>query len=83
MERKRHLHVAESEADKEFADKLYERMNFLCGLVEEAFETDKVILLSPIMRQLVRDNARTLQKNLSKVMHRLHVDNLGDDLKWE
>lgn len=68
------------EGDPAWVAKFESDIRNLCGLVEEAFETNKLILLSPVFRELIRDRARQLESKLNIVRNRLCVDNIGDPL---
>lgn len=61
--------------DSVFIDGLYNDIENLCGCIEEAFEKNQTLLLSPVMRHLIRDHSRNTHKKLQKVMHILCVDN--------
>jgi len=68
------------DGDYEWVAKFIHDIRNLCGMTEEAFETNKVLILSPVMRELIRDAARRLDKKIDKVINRLCVDNAGKPL---
>lgn len=75
--------VKMQEGDDDFLKEFMDDVEHLTGLVEEAFETDKVILLSQRIRQLIRDHARKTEKKRMAIAAHTHlfVDNMGKPLK--
>jgi hypothetical protein len=73
--------VDQFEGDQNHVQAYTEAVRNLCGMVEECMETNKVILLSPVLRQLVRDHARKVEKMREKIGAYLTVDNLHAPLE--
>lgn len=67
--------------DPEWVSQLEKDLHNLCGLVEEAFQENRVLLLSPVCREMIRDRGREVQAKLDKVRNRLCVDNPNEPLK--
>lgn len=68
------------DGDKEWVELFMEEIRMCCGMIEEAFEENKTLLLSPVMRALIRDRGRKLEAMRQKVINRVCVDNLGEPL---
>lgn len=68
------------EGDNVWVQQFETDIQMVCGMIEEAFESNKLILLSPIMREMIRDRGRALQAKLDQVRNRLCVDNLHEPL---
>lgn len=67
-------------SDREWVRNFEHQVGMLIGMVEEMFETNRVLLLSPVMRELVLDKGREVGRMLDKVRHILAVDNPGKPL---
>lgn len=68
------------DGDAAWIEQFYDDVDSLTGLVEEAFETRDEILLSPVLRRLIRDHGRKVKAKLKKVHYRLCVDNPAEPL---
>lgn len=67
--------------DKEVLDAYKEQVATVSKLIEEVFVTNRVSLLSPVIRELVADAGKRLSKLHSLVGIKLIVDNPGEPLK--
>jgi len=76
---KRHIdYYAE---DTVFLADFEKQVETLTGLVTEMLETNKVLVLSPVMREMVVDKAKEVLSKLNAVKWKLCVDNLNEPLK--
>lgn len=69
------------DGDEQWLRKFEEDIEHVCGLIEEVMGENKVMLLSPTCRNMIRERGQQLQEKLGKVRRRLCVDNLGDPLQ--
>lgn len=70
------------EGDREFLDNYEEQVKMLAGLVIEAVEENPQYLLSPILRKVMIDKAKEVQRIRSKFAgEEIYVDNCGTPLK--
>ena len=69
------------DGDEQWVKDFEHDIEHVCGLIEEAMHENKLLLLSPICREMIRERGKQLQKKLNNVRHRLCVDNLGDPLR--
>lgn len=58
-------------------------IGMLTGLVEEAFVTNQAYLLSPVLRELIRDKGREVRRLHAALHGHLVVDNPGEPLRTE
>ena len=63
------------DGDREWTKRFEEALSDLVGLVEESFESKPVVLLSPVLRKMVRDKARQVGAMYQKISGRIVVDN--------
>lgn len=78
MSNQRHIDV--QDGDPKWVEEFENDIRIVCGMIEEAFQENKALLLSPVMRELIRDRGRALKAKLDRVRNRLCVDNLGEPL---
>lgn len=67
--------------DVEFLAEFEKQLEMLYGMVEEMFVENKACLLSPVMRQLLIDKARSVKARHEALRYKLCVDNLNGPLK--
>ncbi len=67
--------------DVELLERFIESVKMLTGLTEEAFVTNKTYLLSPILRKIIADKGREVDKLCGKLSLKLCVDNPGEPIK--
>lgn len=65
------------EGDRKWMSEFEADVEMLACLVEEAFATSPVVLLSPHIREMIRDRGRSVKDKLQKVRGRLVADNPG------
>ncbi len=78
MSQKRTIDV--QDGDEQWVLDFERDISLVCGLIEEVMHENKVLLLSPVFREMIVDHGRRLHDKLRKVSRRLCVDNLGDPL---
>ncbi len=75
-------HCDEQPGDRESIEKFEHTLSILTGMVEEAIVINPVYLLSPVLRECLRDKAREVKKMHDKIKGRIVVDNLGEPLNF-
>lgn len=65
------------EGDEKWIEEFEDALHMLTGMVEEAFVATPQYLLSPILRQSIRDKGRQVAEMHRKITRRIVVDNLG------
>lgn len=68
-----------SESDRMFVERFMHEVHMLAGMVKEMFVEEKVLLLSPIMRELIADKARLVADMRLTLQNHVCADNLGKD----
>lgn len=68
------------DGDEAWTDAFVKDIEMLCGLTQEMFEENKVLLLSPIFRDLIAAKGRDVADRLKTAKHRLYIDNPGKPL---
>lgn len=63
------------DADKKWVEEFETAIRHLAGLVEEMFHENKVLLLSQICREIIRNKGREVKKLLDKASNRIIIDN--------
>lgn len=66
--------------DREFVAEFVRQLELLTGMVEEAFGTTPVYLLSPVMRTVLREKGQKVTLIFNKIKYRLVVDNPEEPL---
>lgn len=76
----RQRHINYHDTDPEWVAEFEKQLDLLCGCVIEMMDENKVLLLSPVMRDLCKKQAQTVKDMHAKVRHKLCVDNLHEPL---
>jgi ribosomal protein L13 len=63
------------DGDDAWVEKFTKDIDDVCGMIEEAFERNPAMLLSPVIRGMLREKAKELEKKLEVVRGRVCVDN--------
>lgn len=66
--------------DREFVLEFVRQLEMLTGMVEEAFGTNPVYLLSPVLREMMREKGQRVTRLFDQIKFRLVVDNPGEPL---
>jgi hypothetical protein len=61
--------------DYKFLEKFEDELDMLTGMCAEMLETNKVLLLSPVMREMLAEKAKLVASMRRKLMFKLVVDN--------
>lgn len=72
--------IATSEADRAFVKNFEEQTDMLANMVLEMVRDNPSYLLSPYMRKLLIEKAKTVAAHLRPIRGFLAADNLGPDL---
>lgn len=77
----RQLMVDESEQDSAYVEKFAKELEMLTGIVHELLVDEPRMILSPVMRQLLIDKAKSVKALFGPMKGRIHVDNPSEPLK--
>jgi hypothetical protein len=66
--------------DEKWVEEFEHQIDMLCGMVHEMMVEDKVMLLSPVMRELLIEKAKLVLEKARLVRRRIVIDNLGPPL---
>lgn len=77
---KNQYRIDSSDIDKKYLEDWQEEVRVLTEAVIEMMSTNKVSLLSPVMRGMLADAAERVKLKHSGLRYKLCVDNPGQDL---
>ncbi len=66
-----------SDESKKYTDEMNSEIYNLAGMVVEMFEENKVMLLSPLFREMIINKAKLVQELHGKVSNRIYIDALN------
>lgn len=78
---KRRITIDTSTEDITFIETFKKDLEMLTGMCNEMFVENKVMLLSPVLRELLSDKAVVVKNKFDKIKWRLYVDNPGENLQ--
>lgn len=73
--------IVTSQSDRKYIENFERQVDMLCGMVKEMFTENKVMLLSPVLRELIANKGREVDEMRKQLHGRLCADNLGEDFK--